>query len=236
MTRKEYRERLFETYELVSVLSRKNGGEVLRLRHKTMGRDLILRLYPAPVEAYEKLCAVTAENLPEIYDVTALADGQAVLEEFIDGITVAAVMQSGRYRVGGVKRVMKAVCRALTVLNELGIVHRDVKPENVMVTPKGRVVLIDLNAARIVSGAAADTVIMGTVGYASPEQLGIRESDHRTDVYAAGILLNVMLTGKHPSEELAGGRLGRVVKKCTAIHPGDRYQSAEALSEALSVF
>ena len=102
-----------------------------------------------------------------------------------------------------------------------------------MVTPGGRVVLIDFNASRIISSAKKDTVVMGTVGYASPEQLGVAQSDARTDVYAAGVLLNVMLTGKHPSEYLAKGKAGRIVKKCTAINPNDRYQSAEKLAEAL---
>ena len=74
---------------------------------------------------------------------------------------------------------------------------------------------------------------MGTVGYASPEQLGIAQSDARTDIYVAGVLLNVMITGKHPSQQLAGGHAERIVKKCTHINPNDRYQTAEKLAEAL---
>ena len=66
-----------------------------------------------------------------------------------------------------------------------------------------------------------------------PEQMGITQSDARTDIYAAGVLLNVMLTGFHPSEKIARSKPGRIVRKCTAINPDDRYQSAEWLSEAL---
>ncbi|MBQ1262673.1 MAG: serine/threonine protein kinase, partial [Oscillospiraceae bacterium] len=73
----------------------------------------------------------------------------------------------------------------------------------------------------------------GTVGYASPEQLGIAQTDARTDVYAVGVLLNVMITGKHPSEKLAKGKVGRVVRRCTSVNPDERYQTAEKLSEAL---
>ena len=72
-----------------------------------------------------------------------------------------------------------------------------------------------------------------TVGYASPEQLGVTQSDARTDIYATGILLNVMLTGKHPTEAFAKGRAGRIIRKCTALNPDDRYQCAEKLSDAL---
>ena len=99
--------------------------------------------------------------------------------------------------------------------------------------PRGRVVLIDLNASRMTTVASKDTQIMGTVGYASPEQLGISQSDARTDIYAAGVLLNVMLTGKHPTQGYAKGHLGTVVRKCTALNPDDRYQSAEKLSDML---
>ena len=74
---------------------------------------------------------------------------------------------------------------------------------------------------------------MGTVGYAAPEQLGLSQSDARADIYAAGVLLNVMLTGKHPTEVVVPGHAGQIVRKCTAINPDDRYQSAEKLSIAL---
>ena len=71
------------------------------------------------------------------------------------------------------------------------------------------------------------------MGYASPEQLGVAQSDARTDIYAVGVLLNVMITGKHPSEELARGRMGKIVRKCTSVNPDDRYESAKKLVEAL---
>ena len=103
-----------------------------------------------------------------------------------------------------------------------------------MVTGDGRVSLVDFNTARILSGAGRDTVIMGTVGYVSSEQLGTAESDARTDIYAAGVLLNVMVTGALPQEKPAPGRAGRIVRKCTAANPGDRYQSATEMLSALS--
>ncbi len=233
MTRDQYIKNILYTYALVGVLSEKNDCRVLRLRNKTTAQDLVLRSFPKHLEAYELLCGIRCENLPEIYDAIDVDDGQIVLEEYIDGITVAQVMETGKYHAWGAKKVLSGVCNALTVLHDRGIIHRDVKPENVMIEGSGRVVLIDFNASRKSSQAGKDTVIMGTVGYASPEQLGLSQTDARTDIYAAGVLLNVMLTRKHPTEAFARGRLGRIIRKCTALNPDDRYQSVEKLYGAL---
>ena len=232
-TREQYIEKLLENYRLVSVLADKNDCKVLRLRHKQLNRDLVLRSFQKVVAAYEILCGISTENLPEIYDAITLDDGQIVLEEFISGMTVADVMKGGNYRYRGAKRVLTSVCNALDILHKNNIVHRDIKPENIIISDDGRVVLIDLNISRKVTTNTKDTVIMGTVGYASPEQLGVTGSDARTDIYAMGVLLNVMLTGKHPSETLAHGRSGKIVKKCTDISPDNRYQTSKKLIEAL---
>ncbi len=233
MTREQYLTKLFLSYALVSVLSNKNETKVLRIRNKAQQKDMVLRSFPKRIPAYEELYRVKCETLPLIYDVIDLDDGQIVLEEFIEGVTVSQVMESGKYRYFGARKVLKSVCHALTVLHKQNFVHRDVKPENVVIDRNGRVVLIDFDASRKISAASKDTVIMGTVGYASPEQLGVSQSDARTDIYAVGVLLNVMLTGKHPSERLARGKAGHIVRKCTSVSPDERYQTAERLAHAL---
>ena len=233
MKRSEYVEKILQAYSLVGLLSRKNDCDVLHLKNKKIGTDLVLRSFPHSVVAYEKLQNIRHINLPEIYDVLEMDDGQIVLEEYIDGLTVAQVMEIDKYRSAGARRVLLGVCDALVVLHDHGIIHRDVKPENVMIEKSGRVVLIDFNASRIESGASKDTVIMGTVGYASPEQLGLSQTDARTDIYATGVLYNVMLTGQHPSVTIAPGKAGRIVRKCTAVNPNERYQSAAELWSAL---
>ncbi len=233
ITREQYIENIFKNYQLVSVLSDKNDCKTLHLRHKKLKRDLVLRSFPKTVIAYEILCGIKAKNLPEIYDCITLCDGQIVLEEFISGITVADVMKSGKYRYRGAKRVLTGVCNALKVLHQNNIIHRDIKPENIIISDTGNVVLIDLNISRKASKNTKDTIIMGTVGYASPEQLGIAASDARTDIYAIGVLLNVMLTGKHPSETIVKGKAGKIVKKCTDISPDNRYKTVDKLLAAL---
>lgn len=233
MTRDEYIRSLKSTFAIVDVLSTKNDCKVLLLRHRETEKSLVLRSYPKKVAAYEALVKIRCENLPEIFDVITVDDGQIVLEEYISGMSVAQIMESNRYHKQGVRHIMAALCHAMSVLHARGLVHRDIKPENVMISDSGRVVLIDFNASRQVSERSRDTVIMGTVGYVSPEQLGLSQTDARADIYAAGVFYNVMLTGQHPSVSLASGRAGRIVRKCTAVSPNDRYQTADALRSAL---
>ena len=233
MTREEYLTELFKIYSLVAVLSNKNECKVLKVRNKANGQDMVVRSFPEKIVAYEELYKIKAPNLPVIYDVKNFDDGQIVLEEYIEGLTVAQVMETGNYRYLGARRVIRAICKALAVLHQRNLVHRDIKPENIVIDKNGRVVLIDFNASRKISNASKDTVVMGTVGYASPEQLGVAQSDARTDIYAIGILLNVMITGKHPSEKLAKGKAGKIVLKATIVNPDERYTSVEKLARAL---
>lgn len=233
MTRNEYIKNFNKVYNLVTIISKKENCEIYRYRNKQNNKDIVLRSYSEQIISYEELLKIKHENLPEIFDVIYADDGIIVLEEFINGLTVAEVMESGKYNYSGAKKIVNAVCEALTVLHNLNLVHRDVKPENVIIDKNGRVVLIDFDVSRKISKAGKDTVVMGTIGYASPEQLGIAQSDARTDIYALGVLLNVMLTGKHPSECLPKGKAGKIVRKCTVVNPNERYQTAQKLSNAL---
>lgn len=209
-------------------------GTVYHLRHRASGQDLIVRKYASPVLAYDFLKGLRHDHLPQVYDALTFCDGQLVLEEFIDGITVAEVLETGTYTYLGAKRVLWSVGLALVTLHEAGIVHRDVKPENVMIRSDGQVKLIDLNASRHTSPQKkTDTVVLGTIGYASPEQFGICQCDQTADIYALGVLLNVMLTGNHPSQTMAKGKAGRIIRKCTHIDPTSRFPTVKKFLQAL---
>lgn len=234
MTNDEFFESLRAEYALVRVLSQKNGSKVLLLRHRRLQKEIVLRLYPSEIPAYGFLKGISFPNLPTVYDTVKTDDGQAVLEEYIDGVTAAGVLEGGAYSYRGMKSVIGAVCNALSVIHSNGFVHRDIKPENIMIAKDGTVKLIDFNASRIYKNDASfDTEVLGTVGFAAPEQLGIAQSDYRADIYALGVLINVLLTRRHPSEQLARGRAGRVVLKCTSIDPRARYRSAAEVKNAL---
>lgn len=230
----EYFGQIKQTYQVVKTLSEKNGASVLQLRHRTLHRDLILRHYPKPVCAYDILRELRHPNLPEVYDSLHFSDGQFVLEEYIEGLTVAEVLETGRYTSRGAADILRKTCAAVAALHRCGILHLDIKPQNVMVTAAGEVKLIDLNASKLSSSEQTqETAVLGTIGYAAYEQFGISLCDERTDVFALGVLLNVLLTGEHPTRKCAGGRLGRIVQKCIQTDPTARYPSAEKLMLAL---
>ena len=131
------------------------------------------------------------------------------------------------------RRILQQVCRALWTLHSIGAVHRDVKPENIILH-ESEAVLIDFDAARLhKTESDSDTQVLGTTGFAAPEQYGLSQSDARSDIYSLGILLNVMLTGRHPSKKLAKGRFGRIITRCTQVNPARRYQDVLQLLDAL---
>lgn len=220
-------------YDTLRVLKQSPRGTVSVVRHKKSGTRYIFRRYSGSGEVYRRLLPVLCPHLPQIMEA-AEQDGQtAVLEEYVQGDTLAELLMGARLTEREARQVTMQLCQALHVLHSMGAVHRDVKPENVILRGCDAV-LIDFDAARIYKVASeSDTQVLGTTGFAAPEQYGIFQSDERADIFSLGVLLNIMLTGKHPSREMAAGKMGRIVRKCTMTAPEQRYQSARALMEVL---
>ncbi|MGN0569654.1 MAG: serine/threonine-protein kinase [Candidatus Fimenecus sp.] len=225
---------LKDQYMVVKVLKKTEAKSIVLLRHKTLQKEIVCRKGQCNADVYRILSAISFSNLPAVYDVAVTENQVTVLEEFVKGTTVSDLLCRGLYNERGVKTVIKSVCDALTVLHNHGIVHRDIKPENVMITDKGTVKLIDFDAARLYkNGQSADTKIIGTAGYAAPEQLGLAQSDERTDIFAVGVLMNVMLTGEHPSKKMYSGKLSKIIEKCIQLDPQKRYATAAELKKYL---
>ena len=225
---------LDEEYQLVKVLKRSDDGDVFQLRHKELGRDIIRINHTGSADVYNLLRRYSHKNIARIYEVHTSGSSVTVLEEYIDGMTVGEVLQTGLYPENGVRKIAAQLCDALEFVHSIGVVHRDIKPENIIITSDGTVKLIDWNAARIHKKyISSDTITMGTTGYAAPEQYGITQSDARADIYSVGILMNVMLTGEHPSKKMCNGSLAKVIKKCTDIQPDRRYQTAAELRKQI---
>lgn len=220
-------------YETVKTIKHSERGSVSLLQNKQNGTRFIFRHYRGNGEVYRKLLGISCPNLPQIME-TAERDGMvAVLEEYIQGDSLAYLLEGALFSHAEAQKITMQLCNALWVLHKLGAVHRDIKPENVIIRGS-EAILIDFDASRIFkSDTNQDTQILGTTGYAAPEQYGIAQTDERADIYSLGVLLNIMLTGKHPSKELASGRIGRIVQKCTMVNPEKRYKSVLYLMEAL---
>ena len=182
---------------------------------------------------YRKLLPIRCANLPQIFEVGEKDGHTVVLEEYIQGDTLSYLLSGGLPTEAETLSILRQLCSALWVIHSLGAVHRDVKPENIILRGS-EVVLIDFDASRVFQQELeSDTQILGTTGYAAPEQYGLSQSDRRADIYSLGILLNILCTGQHPVRTLAPGRLGRVVQKCTMTNPEQRYQTVGQLLEAL---
>lgn len=220
-------------YDTLRVLKQSPRGTVSVVRHKKSGTRYVFRRYSGSGEVYRRLLPVLCPHLPQIMEA-AEQDGQtAVLEEYVQGDTLAELLMGARLTEREARQVTMQLCQALHVLHSMGAVHRDVKPEDVILRGSDAV-LIDFDAARIYKDESeSDTQVLGTTGFAAPEQYGIFQSDERADIFSLGVLLNIMLTGKHPSREMAAGKMGRIVRKCTMTAPEQRYQSARALMEVL---
>ena len=225
---------LKEQYRFVKLLKNSEKSQICVYRHKTLGKQLVKRYVEGTGEVFMILRNLFHPNIANVYDAVRTKDRVIVLEEYIDGQTISDYLQDSLYSPTGVKRIISALCDALDFLHKNKIIHKDIKPENVMIENSGNVKLIDFDAARIYKHyQSKDTKIIGTTGYAAPEQYGINQTDERTDIYALGVLINVMLTGETPETKLYNGRLKKIIVKCTQTIPDNRYQNVSELKKCL---
>lgn len=206
------------------------------VRNNCTGQLMVRQLSPA--ESYPVFRAISSLNCPNIMAVydTVVQNGICVsLCEYINGTTLAFnVERIGVYEVKAARNIMCMICDGLTSLHRVNIVHRDIKPENIMIDTNGVAKIIDYSITRhIKPGKKTDTYVLGTAGYASPEQFGFAQTSGKADIYACGVLLNFLLTGKLPNEELHTGVLRSVIERCIEIDEKKRFKSAGELKKVL---
>ena len=208
--------------------------ETIWLAQTAEGEKRVLRRYAGQDAVCRKLVGVQTPQLAQVYACQDADEDTVSEEEYIDGTLLSDLLRRTLLDERQAAAAARELCAALQTLHGLGYVHRDVKPENVMLTKQGRVVLLDLDAAAPLLGSPdRNTRLLGTAGYAAPEQFGFARCDVRADIFALGVLLNVMLTGEHPSVCLAKGRLGRIVRRCTHTNAAQRYETVDALLRQL---
>ncbi|MCA1607391.1 MAG: serine/threonine protein kinase, partial [Acidobacteria bacterium] len=269
-------------YHIRSLLGSGGMGEVYLAHDPKIGRDVAIKVLPSSLttdadrlrrfeQEAQAAGALNHPNILSIYDVETHDGAPFVVSELLEGETL-------RERMGGAALpTRKAIDYALQIAHGLatahakGIVHRDLKPENIFVTRDGQTKILDFGIAKLTEspdGNEAQTevptrklntgpgVVMGTVGYMSPEQVQGRPVDHRSDIFSFGAVLYEMLTGKRafggdsvaeamsailkeePPDISEGNskiplQLERVVRHCLEKRPEERFQSASDLCFAL---
>ena len=189
-------------------------------------------LYVFNIEVYKTLQAKPIKGIPRIAELCMCEGHLIVIEEFISGYSVSELLEKNKITSKLITNIIVELCDILYELHALNppVIHRDIKPSNIILTPYDHVVLIDFNAAKYYNEKAkADTILLGTEGYAAPEQYGFGASSPETDIYAIGILLRQLVSElKCDSSDYYP-----IIDRCTQLNKKDRFSSVKELKEAL---
>jgi serine/threonine protein kinase len=163
-----------------------------------------------------------------------------VVREYAEGMPLNQFVQGSTISVSQLLSLGVQLCDILHYLHghTPPIIHRDIKPQNIIINENGKIKLIDFGISRIYDkGAKSDTVCFGTMGFSPPEQYGFSQTDCRSDIFSLGVVLCWLLTGKTDLEtatiKIQNRQLARIVRKCTAFAPKDRYTDVKAVKKAL---
>lgn len=232
-------------YRRLEEVEHKKG--ISLVRHIETGQiyvEKVLTQYDKSI--YDWLQQSKLPYVPQIYECMEEDGTLYLIEEYIQGITLETyIEQFGCLDLDAAGRVIEYLCRTLEKLHRHipPIVHRDIKPTNIMLQgdfKKGQgivsVYLIDFNTARVFDAERnRDTELIGTRGFAAPEQYGFSQSDARTDIYGLGVLLNYMLCGNLIRDGIYADHpeVSQIIRKATQIDPEKRYQKAEEILDAM---
>jgi predicted ATPase/predicted Ser/Thr protein kinase len=261
-------------YEIRSLIGAGGMGEVYLAHDGQLQRPVALKVLAAAVRNDTELrkrleyearaaSALNHPNILTVYDVGQLGDDHFIATEFVDGVTLRQRMAKMDTSLHEIVGIGVQVASALTAAEDAGLVHRDVKPDNIMVRRDGYVKLLDFGLARTNDGPPPEMektdpyVVRGTVFYMSPEQLRGRALDTRSDIWSMGVLLYELISRKLPfdgdsSSDVAASilrsepppltrpdgrrvppRLAAIVERALAKDRAQRYQSARELLEEL---
>ena len=271
----------FNHYEIIAPLGAGGMGEVWRARDTRLNREVAVKVLPASfaqdtdrlLRFEQEALATSALNHPNILTVYDIGDQEGapyIVAELLEGEELSELIKQGAIITRKAIDYARQVAEGLTAAHAKGVIHRDLKPENLFVTTDGRVKILDFGLAKLrpqqIGGIDKDAptqkritdpgVIMGTVGYMSPEQVRGQETDHRSDIFAFGVILYEMLTGQRAfrgdsaievmnailkeeppdfgeTKERISPQLEMIVRRCLEKQSERRFHSAHDLSFAL---
>jgi eukaryotic-like serine/threonine-protein kinase len=270
-----------DSYEILGPLGAGGMGEVYRARDSVLKRDLAIKVLPSFVsqdperlrrfqQEAQATAALNHPNIVAIYRLGTFEGAPYIASELLEGGTLGQQLAHGPLPVRKAIDYAVQIARGLAAAHEKGIVHRDLKPDNIFVLKDGRVKILDFGLAKLTQNDAAIAddptvtleeqtnpgMVLGTVGYMSPEQVRGKGADHRADIFSFGAILYEMLSRKRafrkptsaetmtailkedpPSiSQMAPGvapGLVRVVQRCLEKNSEQRFQSASDLAFAL---
>lgn len=232
-----YQKYIQEVYRELAQLNDSEQYKTMLVQRKDDGRIFVKKEVPlAQGGIYQQLQSIHHPNLVCVHQVCFGQEKCLVLEDYISGGTLRQELDArGKLPLAQALHWLFQILDGLEEIHKYHMIHRDIKPENILISVDGVVKLLDFGIARFQkNNQSKDTVVLGTAGYASPEQFGFRQTDVRTDIYAVGVLLCNMLTGKMPDEELPSDESMRyIITKCTQMDPGNRFVSVQALKNQL---
>jgi TolB-like protein/tetratricopeptide (TPR) repeat protein len=253
-------------------------GEVYRALDTRLGREVAVKILPEPSPGRESarrferegraVASLSHPNIVALFDVGEQEGLRYAVTELVEGETLREMLARGPLAAGEAAELAAQVADGLAAAHQLGLVHRDVKPENIIVTPGGRAKILDFGLVSSTAGEPAGEaseaeptvtaltepgMISGTVGYMSPEQVRGETVDGRSDVFALGVVLYELLTGRRafradskietlnailkeeppPAGKPIPEELARIVRRCLAKRPDNRYHSAADLAHDL---
>jgi eukaryotic-like serine/threonine-protein kinase len=256
---------LNKRYKIMGILGQGGMGAIYRAVDENLGIDVAVKENLFTTEEFARqfhreaiiLANLRHPNLPRVTDHFVIeGQGQYLIMDYIEGENLSErIDRAGPLTDTEVAVLGLALCEALSYLHsrQPQVVHRDIKPGNVKITPTGNICLVDFGLAKVVEGEQITTTGARamTPGYSPPEQYGTARTDHRTDIYSLGATLYVALTGVIPEDALervmgqsklspirkynnqVARRMALAIEKAMALKPDDRYQTAEHLKEAL---
>src|SRR5262247_2776148 len=268
-------------YKILALLGRGGMGVVYRARDERLRREVAIKVLPASfahdadrLRRFEQEAHATSAlnhpNILTIYDIGAHEGAPFIVAELLEGEELRTQLESGALPARRALEYALQITQGLAAAHEKGIVHRDLKPENLFVPKDGRVKVLDFGLAKLrppqpgVGDTDATTqkrlthpgALMGTVGYMSPEQVRGQETDHRSDIFAFGLILYEMLSGRRAfggesaievmnailkedppnlgeTNAKTSPALEKIVRRCLEKKPERRFQTASDLGFAL---
>ncbi len=227
-------------------------GAVYKARQRGLDRLVALKVLPPEIsqepgfaERFARearaLARLSHPNIVTVIDLGQSGPLYYFLMEFVDGVNLRQMLQSGHLSPRDALALVPQICEALEYAHGEGIIHRDIKPENILLDGKGRIKVADFGLSKLVAAAAPSAqltqsnLVMGTLHYIAPEQFERPQAvDHRVDLYALGVIIYEMLTGELPlgrfelpsRKAAVDPRLDELVLRALERNPARRYQHA----------